>query len=213
VSRGDCYCCRRAVCVGVVAAFEELIGGIGAATPAVRDPSPNCCKVFASSLPLGFSPCPAWNFFIASPVAVSHLPFGVPANEPSLLSACCISETRSAVGAFCPRSLRLELFRDLPFRVDVPAFAGEVFFGAVAAPCARVADTLSPVTTSIHRAKLIVFLICSLLARFPVLESYCLLSADTTPDRNRVKTRSPSWRRNTLNTTLSPAFSFPTAFR
>jgi hypothetical protein len=32
-------------------------GGVGAATPAICEPSPSRCKVGASSLPLGFRPC------------------------------------------------------------------------------------------------------------------------------------------------------------
>jgi len=36
--------------------LEELTGGIGAATPAVDEPKPSCCSVFASTFPLGFSP-------------------------------------------------------------------------------------------------------------------------------------------------------------
>lgn len=41
----------------------------------------------------------------------------------------------------------------------------------------------------------------------------CWLSAGTTPDKNTVRMRSLSWRRNTLNTTFSPALSFLMAAR
>ncbi len=101
-----------AVCVVLAAAEEEATGGIGAATPAVCEPRPSFCKVTASSLPLGFNPCPAWNFLMASPVELSHFPLGVPVNDPSFARACCISEMRSGVGAFCPRSRRLECLLD-----------------------------------------------------------------------------------------------------
>lgn len=79
---------------------------MGGATPAVCEPRPSFCSVRASSFPDGFSPCVAWNFLMASTVDSSHLPFGVPANDPSFPSACWISETRSGVGAVCPFSLR-----------------------------------------------------------------------------------------------------------
>src|ERR1700682_6545929 len=46
----------------------------------------------------------------------------------------------------------------------------------------------------------------------PRLQSY-RVSAGTTPGRKMVSTRSPSARRNTLNTTLSPALSFPRILR
>ena len=79
---------RLAVWVILVAAEEELTGGMGAATPAVCEPRPNFCKVRASSLPLGLSPWPAWNFFMASTVESFHFPLGVPVNDPSLARAC-----------------------------------------------------------------------------------------------------------------------------
>src|SRR5579863_1279953 len=62
-------------------------GGVGAATPAVCEPRPNFCRVRASSLPVGFKPCEAWNLRMASEVESSHLPFGSPAKEPSLARA------------------------------------------------------------------------------------------------------------------------------
>ena len=62
----------------------------------------------------------------------SHFPFGVPLNEPSFDSACCISEMRSAVGAFCPfcrRDLALDFFDDrrdlLVAEDDLPPVEGE----------------------------------------------------------------------------------------
>src|SRR5258708_39261 len=73
---------------GLVPNKEVATGGRGAATPAVCEPSPSFCRVTASSLPLGFSPCPAWNFFMASTVESSHLPLGLPPNDPSLAIAC-----------------------------------------------------------------------------------------------------------------------------
>src|SRR5450755_3753100 len=69
-------------------ADEYLAEGVGGATPAVCEPSPNCCSVFASSLPEGFNPCPAWNFFIALTVESSHLPFGEPEYDPFFANAC-----------------------------------------------------------------------------------------------------------------------------
>ncbi len=67
---------------------EEFAGSIGAATPAVCEPRPSFCNVGASSFPEGFNPCAPWNFFMAWTVGSSHLPFAVPLNDPSLLSAC-----------------------------------------------------------------------------------------------------------------------------
>jgi len=79
----------RADCEDETAAVEEDgMGGVGAATPAVCEPSPSFCNVLASSFPLGLSPCASWNFLIASMVAASSLPLGVPLKEPSLASAC-----------------------------------------------------------------------------------------------------------------------------
>ena len=57
---------------------------------------------------------------MASTVESSHLPFGVPENEPSLASACWISEMRSGAGAFCPGSRRLECLLDF-FKRDLLA--------------------------------------------------------------------------------------------
>ena len=79
---------RWADCAGLVRIEDEVIGGIGAATPAVCEPSPSFCRVGASSFPEGLSPWPVWNFLIAAAVESSHLPFGVPAKEPSFASAC-----------------------------------------------------------------------------------------------------------------------------
>src|SRR5580693_8619845 len=55
--RGDGYGWRGGVRDGLVASEEELTGGIGAARPAVCEPRPSFCRVFASSLPDAFSPC------------------------------------------------------------------------------------------------------------------------------------------------------------
>jgi hypothetical protein len=54
---GDGYGRRGGVGDGLVASEEELTGGIGGARPAVCEPRPSFCKVFASSLPEGFRPC------------------------------------------------------------------------------------------------------------------------------------------------------------
>src|SRR5580692_6157389 len=52
------YCGRRTVGdEGLVISDEELTCGMGGARPAVCEPRPSFCKVFASSLPDGFSPC------------------------------------------------------------------------------------------------------------------------------------------------------------
>ena len=112
---------RWAVCAGLVGSEDEAMGGIGAATPAVCDPRPSFCSVGASSLPLGFSPWPAWNFFMASTVESSHFPLGVPLNEPSFARACWISEIRSGAGAFCPGCRRLECLPDFFTRALVAA--------------------------------------------------------------------------------------------
>lgn len=53
-------------------------GGFGADTPATLDPSPSFCSDSASSLPVGSSPLPDWNFCIAATVFASHFPFGWP---------------------------------------------------------------------------------------------------------------------------------------
>ncbi len=77
----------RTVGGGPAASEEELTGGIGGATPAVWEPRPNFCRVFASSLPDGFRLWDSWNFFMASTVSESHLPLGLPLNEPSFARA------------------------------------------------------------------------------------------------------------------------------
>src|SRR6516162_5500395 len=86
--------CRRAVSAGDAGRTTEEVrretapgGGVGAATPAVCEPSPSFCRDKASSFPVGFSPCAAWNLRIASAVPSSHFPFGAPANDPSFASA------------------------------------------------------------------------------------------------------------------------------
>lgn len=142
------YCCRRAVCGDALVTAEELTGGNGGATPAVCEPRPNCCSVFASSLPLGFNPCASWNFLMASIVDASHFPFGFPVNEPSFASACWISEMRSGVGAFCPRSRRLDFFEDLVRCDALPDFEGAAFVCEVPEVCVCVANTLDAVAKS-----------------------------------------------------------------
>src|SRR5215468_4935733 len=123
--------CRRAVSVGDAGAATEEVrrdtapgGGVGAATPAVCEPKPSFCKLSASSLPVGLSPCAAWNRRRAAAVSSSHLPLGMPAKEPSLASAAWISVTRSLVGAFCPGCLRERPLVRLPARdEDAPRVA------------------------------------------------------------------------------------------
>src|SRR5262249_1436471 len=123
--------CRRAVSAGDAGATTEEVrrdtapgGGVGAATPAVCDPRPSFCKLSASSLPVGLSPCAAWNRRRAAAVSSSHLPLGIPAKEPSLASAAWISVTRSPVGAFCPGCLRERPLVRFPVRdEDAPRVA------------------------------------------------------------------------------------------
>src|SRR5262249_21487183 len=54
--RWNCYCLLTIVFDGP-SELEEATGGMGAATPAVVEPRPSCCRVLASSLPVGFKPC------------------------------------------------------------------------------------------------------------------------------------------------------------
>src|SRR6516225_5174227 len=68
---------------------------------------------------------------MASVVSSSHLPVGVPANEPFLASAVWISFTRSLLGAFCPGCLR-ERREELFFEAVLPGCAA-VFPEAVLA--------------------------------------------------------------------------------
>src|SRR5437588_9280352 len=88
ICKDENYSWRWAVWPALVAMEDEVIGGIGAATPAVCEPRLSFCSVGASSLPLGFRPWLAWNFLVASTVEPSHFPLGVPLNEPSLARAC-----------------------------------------------------------------------------------------------------------------------------
>ena len=127
------------------------------ATPAVWEPRPNCWRVFASSLPVGFRPCASWNFLVASIVAASHFPFGFPVNEPSFASACWISEIRSVVGAFCPRSRRLDRLEVLFPREAPPALEEAAFFGVAACACPKLANTHGPAARSSVRARLVAF--------------------------------------------------------
>jgi hypothetical protein len=76
---------RRAVSVGEGGDITEEVkrdtapgGGVGAATPAVCEPSPSFCKVNASNLPVGFRPWADWNLRMACAVSSSHLPLGMP---------------------------------------------------------------------------------------------------------------------------------------
>src|SRR5216684_8723051 len=140
------HCWRRAVSAGAIVAVE-LTGG---AAPAVCEPSPNCWSVFASSFPVGFSPCDSWNFFVASTVAASHFPLGVPVNEPSFASAFWISEIRSGAGAFCPRSRRCDFLEDFVRRSEEPDFEDDLL-GVAACASASDAPARRPATHSSAR--------------------------------------------------------------
>jgi len=174
--------CRRAVSAGDAGRTTEEVrrdtapgGGVGAATPAVCEPRPSFCKLSASSLPVGLSPCAAWNRRRAVAVSSSHLPLGMPAKEPSLASAAWISVTRSLDGAFCPGCLRERPPVRLPVRDEaaprvadllsaatllVPAFPAELLVVDVAAlgalgfffwlplDCAELAGTPNPTALS-----------------------------------------------------------------
>ena len=91
---------------------------------------------------MGFSPCASWNFLVASTVEASHFPFGFPVNEPFLASACWISEIRSGVGVFCPRSRRFEFFDDFDRCAVLGDLEGVDFF------CAEATHTPNPAATS-----------------------------------------------------------------
>src|SRR6266851_574922 len=144
--RRKLHCWRRAVGAGAIVAVE-LTGG---AAPAVCEPSPNCWSVFASSFPVGFSPCDSWNFFVASAVAASHFPLGVPVNEPSFASAFWISEIRSGAGAFCPRSRRCDFLEDFVRRSEEPDFEDDLL-GVAACASASDAPARRPATHSSAR--------------------------------------------------------------
>jgi hypothetical protein len=130
---------------------------MGGATPAVCEPSPNCWSVFASSFPVGFSPCASWNFLVASIVEASHFPFGFPANEPSFASACWISEMRSGVGAFWPRALRLDFFDDFARCEELANLEEADFLCAASCACAEAVQTPSPTVTNSVRARWVAF--------------------------------------------------------
>src|SRR5713101_7295448 len=88
----------------------------------------------------------------------SHLPFGVPVNEPSFASACWISEMRSGVGAFCPRSRRPDFFDDFERCEELDGLEVTDFFGVAFCACAEAAHTPSPAATSSVRARCFAFL-------------------------------------------------------
>src|ERR1700676_3522159 len=94
---------------------------------------------------------------MASTVQASHLPLGLPLNEPSLASAVCISEIRSAAGAFWPRSRRVVFLVDFAWRVLAPGFVEDGF--EVVAPCPAAAAPLTPIpaATSSVRARWVAF--------------------------------------------------------
>src|SRR5579859_567899 len=157
---------------------------------------------------------------MASTVALSHLPLGVPLNEPSLPRAAWISEIRPEVGAFCPRTRRIDFLEDFPWRFLIPRFSADDLEDFAVCAAATAPVTHIPVARSSVRARRSAFRI-----RISVTQgegdasvspqAYCcgFSAAGTTPDRNNVKMRSLSIRRKTLKTTLSPGFSFLTAAR
>src|SRR6266702_2299236 len=145
--RGKLHCWRRAVGAGAIVAVE-LTGCRGGAAPAVCEPSPNCWSVFASSFPVGFSPCDSWNFFVASAVAASHFPLGVPVNEPSFASAFWISEIRSGAGVFCPRSRRCDFLEDFVRCNEAPDFEDVDLLGVAACASTDDAPARRPATHS-----------------------------------------------------------------
>jgi len=130
---------------------------MGGASPAVWEPSPSFCKVLASSFPEGFRPCDSWNFFMASTVAESHLPLGAPLNEPSLPRAVWISEIRSAVGSFWPRTRRIDPLDVFPCRILVPRLTAGDFEDFVVCAAATAPATLISAATSSVRARSIAF--------------------------------------------------------
>jgi hypothetical protein len=85
-SAGEIYC-GAATSLGKADA-EALLEIVGAPMPAVVEPKPSCRRVNASSFPVGFSPCAAWNLRIPSLVASSHLPEGSPLSAPFFAKAC-----------------------------------------------------------------------------------------------------------------------------
>src|SRR5258708_11619077 len=82
----------------------------------------------------------------------SQLTFGFPLNEPSFASACWISEMRSGVGAFCPRSRRCDFFDDFARCEELRDLEETDFFCVVPCAFAEPAHTPSPAATSSVRA-------------------------------------------------------------
>ena len=133
------------------------MGAIGAARPAVCEPSPNFCSVSASSFPVGLSPCASWNFLSASRVELSHLPLAVPPNDPSFANACCISAIRSGVGAFCPRGPRWTcLLLVLEMRRLVRLEAGAAWSFALLAVAGRAHILKVSATSKLNPTQLLV---------------------------------------------------------
>src|SRR6267143_2859268 len=64
---------------------------------------------------------------------------------------------RSAVGAFCPRSRRLDLLDDFRPCDALPALEEVVFFGLALCACAGFANTPGPAASSSVRARCIAF--------------------------------------------------------
>jgi len=60
---------------------------------------------------------------------------------------------RSGVGAFCPRSRRLDFFADFDRRDELPGFEEVGFFGAVDCVCAEAAHTPSPAAKKSVKAR------------------------------------------------------------
>ena len=64
---------------------------------------------------------------------------------------------RSGVGAFCPRSLRLDFFEDFDRCPELPVLDDVDFFGVVEVVCAEAAQTPSPAATNSVRARCVAF--------------------------------------------------------
>src|SRR5579859_521987 len=94
---------------------------------------------------------------MASTVALSHLPLGVPLNEPSLPRAAWISEIRSEVGAFCPRTRRIDLLEDFPRRFLVPRFSADDLEDFAVCAAATAPAPVIPAARSSVRASRIAF--------------------------------------------------------
>ncbi len=94
---------------------------------------------------------------MASCVDSSHFPLGFPVYEPSFARACWISLIRSGVGAFWPRSRRLDLLGDLFPCEALLAEEPAGFRGAGLLACAESENTPSPAAKSSDEARCVAF--------------------------------------------------------